>query len=225
MDLGWARATRCVEENGGSGLNLLDGRGSAVRQKEEGEKISPKSNHNSLSPLSLFSPFRSYRSPRNYQTPRTYRSPRAEDARVTYGGGDSGPGGNGGGNGGGGGRGGGGNGRGRGRGFGGEPWSLITIAAAALVAAGGGMAYKKKGSRASLEAGAALGGVLLAAASLQTGAATRGAGLALALLCSSALAAYMSKNFARTGRAWPHGVLAGFGLVLSGGYVSALSGL
>lgn len=144
---------------------------------------------------------------------------------MTYGGGDSGPGGNGGGGGGGGGRGGGGNGRGRGRGFGGEPWSIITIAAAALIAAGGGMAYKKKGSRASLEAGAALGGVLLAAASLQTGAATQGAGLILALLCSSALAAYMSKNFIRTKKAWPHGVLAGFGLVLSGGYVSALSGL
>lgn len=171
---------------------------------------------------------RSYRSPRNYSTPRNYRSPRAEDARVTYGGGDSGPGGRdgGGGGGGGGGRGGGGGGRGRGgRGFGGEPWSLITIAAAALVAAGGGMAYKKKGSRASLEAGAALGGVLLAAASLQTGAATQGAGLVLALVCSSALAAYMSKNFARTKKAWPHGALAAFGLVLSGGYVSALSGL
>ena len=87
------------------------------------------------------------------------------------------------------------------------------------------MAYKKKGSRASLEAGAALGGVLLAAASLQTGAATQGAGLVLALLCSSALAAYMSKNFVRTKKAWPHGALAAFGLVLSGGYVSALSGL
>lgn len=170
---------------------------------------------------------RSYRSPRNYQTPRTYRSPLAEDARVTYGGGDSGPGGNGGGGGGGRGGGGGGGRGGRGGrgGFGGEPWSIVTIAAAALVAAGGGMAYKKKGSRASLEAGAALGGVLLAAASLQTGAATQAAGLALALVCSSALAAYMSKNFARTKKAWPHGALAAFGLVLSGGYVSALSGL
>ena len=102
---------------------------------------------------------------------------------------------------------------------------MVTVAAAALVAAGGGMAYKKKGSRASLEAGAALGGVLLAAASLQTGAATQGAGLILALLCSSALAAYMGKGFARSKKAWPHGALAGFGLLLSGGYVAALSEL
>lgn len=145
---------------------------------------------------------------------------------MTYGGGDSGPGGRDGGGGGRGGGRGGGSGRGcGGRGFGGEPWSLVTVAAAALVAAGGVMAYKKKGSRASLEAGAALGGVLLAAASLQTGAATQGAGLVLALLCSSALAAYMSKNLVRSRKAWPHGALAAFGLVLSGGYVSALSGL
>lgn len=87
------------------------------------------------------------------------------------------------------------------------------------------MAYKKKGSRASLEAGAALGGILLAAASLQTGAPTRAAGLALALLASSALGAYMTKGFAKSKKVWPHGVLGAVGLALSAGYLSALSGL
>ena len=167
-----------------------------------------------LLPLSPFF-LRSYGSPRPYGL-RPYRAAKAEDAHVSSwgGGGFRRIDGNGNGNGGGGGG---------GDGFFGDdgPWRALTAAFALVVVGGGVAAYARKGSRASLQASAAIGAVLLAAAALQTGS-TRTAGLLLAAAATAVLGTYMGNAFSKSGKTWPHGALAGLSAALVAGYGSAL---
>lgn len=91
-----------------------------------------------------------------------------------------------------------------------------------MIVAGGFAAYQRKGSRKSLEAGAALGAVLAAAAALQTAPGTRPLGLGLAALATAALGTYMGQAYSKSGKTMPHGAFAGVSAALVAGYGAAL---
>ncbi|KAK9836291.1 hypothetical protein WJX81_002432 [Elliptochloris bilobata] len=165
-----------------------------------------------------------YVSPRPYSTPASYRAPAAygpgsEDSALS-GGGDVGGSGSGGGSGGNGG--GGGSGDSNGSDDGGVgPWRLATVLFAVLIAVGGVMAYKKKGSRASLLASGGIAAALLLGAALMTGR-TRVAGTLLALVATATLGAYMGKGYAATHKAFPQLTFTILSALLGAGYISTL---
>ncbi|CAL8463737.1 g3271 [Coccomyxa elongata] len=162
----------------------------------------------------------SYKSPAPYSAPADYSAPTAAIASIGGGnGGGSGSGGNGGRSGGGGGGGGGGGKWGSG---GHGPWRLLTVLFAALVAAGGALAYSRKGSQASVVASGSITGALLLSAALMGGPLRVPATL-LALAASCTLGTYMGKGYVRTKKVFPQGVFAVLSLLLSGGYIISIT--